>query len=46
MDRIGRSLCESHDLFQHRGNVESIMEPLVSVILDAIQLKEDLKVHE
>jgi len=42
--RIGRSLRELRDLFQHRVNVEGIMEPLVSVTpdTDAVQLREDL----
>jgi len=32
--RIQRSLRDLRDLFQHRVNVEGIMEPLVSVTAD------------
>ncbi|MHB8070591.1 MAG: hypothetical protein ACYDHF_01365 [Candidatus Cryosericum sp.] len=46
--RIGRSLRELRDLFQHRVNVEGIMEPLVSVTpdTDALELKEDLMARD
>lgn len=46
--RIQRSLRDLRDLFQHRVNVEGIMEPLVSVTgdADAVQLKQDLTVRD